>query len=712
MATPKTETPIPAQMPDDVEKFENFFHFYEQVPDKPLYREMIRNLQGLDELIFLYEDLATYDPGLAERLRDNPENRLDDASEALKNIMRIDRGGNLTPLEEENLHCRVFTKDNSLFVPLRDLEQAHIEKLVYLKGTVTGISKVKPEIVSLTVECKDCGHQFEIDQYDLEMKYPKRCLNPGCKNKGEFITIKRDTKRVNWQSLGVVECIDEIPDGRIPESQTAIMRGNLVNLCRPGDVFSMMAIYQMWPAKNNLRVWDTNIQGIMMEATSQLPVSITISDEDLQEILKLSKLPEIRKKLCYSFSPSIVGRDDAKMAILFLIVGGNPRKRKDGAHIRGDIHILLVGDPGVGKSALIESLQLLCPRVIVSTGGGVSKAGITAAVVKDEITGSYSLQAGVLVLADQGYAVIDEIDKMEAEDRANIYSAMEQQRIHLNKAGINATLNSRASVLAAANPKGGRWDASKSSVDNLRKLPPFLLSRFDEIIVMVDLPDHKRDSIIGRAILGLDNSSLNPPANEDERIKIPEEEDFIPRDLLGKYLYYARHNIKPVFTKEASQHLLDFYVGMRDQYDATKAVSLSPRNLEGLQRLIEAWAKLGLQKQVTLDDVKQVISEIYLPYLKTVGYDEMRQEFNVDSLTSGLTNSVKNALNYGLNLLREMMRENKNQPVQEDDFKERLSVDPEKIDKLESSYVVQKLINEKMVDLVNLNGEKCLKILR
>lgn len=711
MATPKAENPIPPQMPDDVEKYENFFSMFEEVPDQRKYRLLIQSLQGLDELVFLYEDLAVYDPALATRLREHPSKGLEDATEALRNIMRIDRGGELTPLEEEKIKCRVFTRDNSLFVPIRELEVLHLSKLNFIRGTVTGVSGVKPEINILTVQCNDCGHDFQFPQWGLTMRYPEKCTNPGCKSK-TFVTIEEKTAGPNWQSVTVVESIDDIPDGRIPENKIAIMRENLVKRCLPGDQFSMMAIYHKYQSRGKSRVWDTDLECIMLEATSQQPVSVSITDEELQVILQLAKDPNIRKRLLKSFAPSIVGRDDAKMACLLLSVGGVADKTEDETHIRGDLHVLLVGDPGVGKTKLMESLQKTCPRVIICTGGGVTKAGLTVAVIKDD-KGNLSLQLGVIPLAHLGIACIDEMDKMEEEDRSNIYSAMETQLISIHKGGFNTDVNSQTSVLAAANPKDGRWDPSKTSVENLRKLPPFLLSRFDLIIVVIDQPDHERDSLISAAILRLNKKPI-PSCEEETKVETKPEEDKIPIEILRKYLYYAKHNFKPQFTNEASLYLQKFYLSMRDQYEATKAVSLSPRNLGGLIRICQAWAKLGLQNEVALDDVKQVISEIYLPFLVTVGYDASKCIFDMDLLTSGktpspsITSEIDRAKKYCLKLLSDLIHQN-NQPVLVDLFEEML--DPAKIENLEPSYVVQKLINEKMVDLVTIDGEKYLKIL-
>ena len=419
---------------DPVENFEDFFRFYQDEPDKFKYREKIHELYstGGNTILFLYGDLLDYDPKLAHELYENPEKILDDAVEAFKNLLRIESGGAIN--ETVDYFVRITTGKDQLVVSLRGLRAEHIDKMVCVHGILVRTTPVKPQIITATFECQDCGHQFEVDQFDTVLIKPAKCMNPGCKNKNKFILVSRDSKFIDWQSVHIQESPEELPAGRIPRAVQAILTHDLVERARPGDRVKIIGVYRSVPQENargtKSTIFKTFLQVNNIESKEDESDNLHTTDEELEEILRLSKEPMIQKKIGRSVAPSIMGMDHVKMAAALLLFGGVAKVKPDGGHIRGDIHVLVVGDPGTGKSQILHSAYRLSPRGIFTSGKGSSAAGLTAAVMKDPDTGGMSLEAGAIVLADGGVACIDEFDKMRNEDRVAIHEGMEQQSYH------------------------------------------------------------------------------------------------------------------------------------------------------------------------------------------------------------------------------------------------------------------------------------------
>ncbi|HMF32789.1 MAG TPA: LAGLIDADG family homing endonuclease [Candidatus Lokiarchaeia archaeon] len=421
---------------DPVENFEDFFRFYQQEPNKFKIREQIHDLysSGGNSITFEYEDLLDYDPKLATELRENPEKTLEDAVNALKNLLRIEAGGVID--ESLDYFVRVDTATSQLAVTLRGLRAEHIDKLVYIRGILVRMTPIKPQIVTATFECQDCGHQFGVDQYDTVLLKPAKCLNPGCNNKTHFILVSKDSKFIDWQSLHIQESTEALPAGRIPRAIQAILTHDLVDRARPGDHVKIMGIYRSIPQENargaKSTIFKTFVHANNIECKADETEEAHASDEELEEIFRLAKEPLIQKKIGRSVAPSIKGYEHVKMACALSLFSGVAKHKADGGHIRGDIHVLVVGDPGTGKSQILQAAIRLAPRGLYTSGKGSSAAGLTAAVVKDSDTGGMSLEAGAIVLADGGTAGIDEFDKMRNEDRTAIHEAMEQQSYHYN----------------------------------------------------------------------------------------------------------------------------------------------------------------------------------------------------------------------------------------------------------------------------------------
>jgi replicative DNA helicase Mcm len=342
-----------------------------------------------------------------------------------------------------------------------------------------------------------------------------------------------------------------------------------------------------------------------------------------------------------SIAPAIYGYEEVKEAIMYLLFGGVPKER-EGTKIRGEINVLLVGDPGTAKTQLLKFVQSVAPRGVYCSGRGSTGAGLTAACQRDPDTGEMTLEAGALVLADRGVVCIDEIEKMRPEDRVNIHEPLESQTISVAKGGIVATLNARTAVLAAANPVFGRYNVFKTIFENLASLPATLLSRFDLIFLMLDKPEPERDKKLAEHILNLHRGTVPPPP--------------IPRELLRKYIAYARQ-INPELTPEAAQLLNDFYTKVRARVEKVETLTeIGARQLEALVRIAEARARAALRDKVLQEDAAAAI-KITAQSLKQIGVDVETGEIDAEMLLTGKPKSVRDKMSLILSLILNMEME-------------------------------------------------------
>ena len=388
------------------------------------------------------------------------------------------------------------------------------------------------------------------------------------------------------------------------------------------------------------------MNAVSIEKQEQAFEEVEITEEDEKKIIEVSKTPDLYEKMRQSIAPTIYGLDVEKDAMVLQLFGGVPKTMPDGTRIRGDIHMLLVGDPGTAKSQMLTYMSKLAPRSIYASGKASSAAGLTAAAVRDEFgEGQWTLEAGALVLADMGIACIDEIDKMAEQDRSALHQAMEQQEISVAKAGINATLKSRCAILAAANPKLGRFDEYIPIHEQIN-MPPALLSRFDLIFSIIDKPNRERDNEVATHILQTHKAgevkehrlrarSTEYSEKEEEKLMKPVTPYFKP-DFIRKYIAYAKRNIFPVLQDEAIKRLNDYYVSLRSSSE--ESIPFTPRQLEAFVRLAEASARVRLSDKVTVGDADIAIN-IIEKYLRRVGFDRETGRFDIDMITTGISKS-------------------------------------------------------------------------
>ena len=486
---------------------------------------------------------------------------------------------------------------------LRQINSETIGKITSVSGMVVRASEVKPLAKELTFVCPDEHPTKVIQIKGMDVKMPVICDHANCKHR-DFELKPEASKFIDFQILRLQELPEDLPPGQLPHYIDVTIKQDLVDNARPGDRIILTGVVRIEQESvtgvtrghsglYRLRIEGNNVEylGGRGSKKARKTEREEISPEEEKIIKALSNSPDIYERLRDSFAPHIQGQSLIKEAILLLIVGSTQRQLGDGSKIRGDINVFLVGDPGTAKSEMLKFCARIAPRGLYTSGRGSTAAGLTAAVVRDK-TGIMMLEAGAVVLGDQGLVCIDEFDKMKPEDRSALHEVMEQQSASIAKGGIVATLNARTSILAAANPMYGKYDPFKNITENVN-LPIPLLTRFDLIFVVRDIPTKERDEQIARHII-----ELHTPQGTDNR-------SIIDVDILTKYLSYAKRT-NPTLTKEAEEKILAYYLQMRN-VESEEMITVTPRQLEGIIRLSTARARLLMKDQVEEEDAERAI---------------------------------------------------------------------------------------------------------
>ena len=420
-----------------------------------------------------------------------------------------------------------------------------------------------------------------------------------CGNRRRFKLLPEKCVYTDTQFIQLQERPEELPPGEIPEPLTTILRGSLIRCASPGDRVKVVGVVTVKPTKKSGLDFIKILEANSIIVLNRNNIETRLNEEKIQQIKALSQQPNLEEILIDSYCPSIYGWRYVKKAILRCIFGG-VRKDKYGSTVRGDIHCLLTGDPGLAKTAMLLFGKEVCTRGVYDTGRGVTGVGLTAALVK--IDEKFVLAAGTLALGDMGNVFLDEFEKMNRDDREVIHVPMENGIITVSKGGLKATLNSRCSIIAAMNPVDGRYNVYKTLLNNLRRkpedFPDSLVSRFDLIFIMVDDAKASVDTAVANRMLGLEKV--------DRR-------DFIPLDLFRDYISYSKH-VKPTIPDDIKQRIRTYYENKRQEMRKDQTKIFTPRQLESIERLVEARARMYLREEATMEDLEDSLwlHEIYV----------------------------------------------------------------------------------------------------
>ncbi|MCK5624434.1 minichromosome maintenance protein MCM [Candidatus Pacearchaeota archaeon] len=579
---------------------------------------------------------------------------------------------------------RLINLPKSQEIKVRNIRSKHLNEMIIVEGIIRQASDVRPQVVNAKFECPSCGTVIGVLQIEKKFREPSRC---SCGRKGGFRLISKEM--VDTQRLVIEESPESLSGGEQPKRINVFLKEDLVEpkmeeKTTPGSRVKIIGVLKEVPVPLASGGLSTRFE-LAIEVNNIIPLEETfeeldINDEDETQILELAQDPRIFDNLARSITPSVWGYEEIKKSLVLQLFGGVKKVHGDGQTSRGDIHILLIGDPGVAKSVTLGFMAKISPKGRYVVGKSASGAGLTATVVRDEYLRGWSLEAGAMVLSNKGLVCIDELEKMDPQDRSAMHEAMEQQTVTISKANVQATLRAETSVLAAANPKFGRFDPYQSIAQQI-DIPPTLINRFDVIFTLRDIPDKIKDERIANHVL-LEHRKEG-------------EDMLIPRDIFRKYVAYAKQRIKPVLTDEAVEELKNFYVELRNRpvssESAMRPIPISARQLQALIRMSEASAKIRLSKLVTKEHAKEAI-ELMKYYLMQVGYDYESKTFDIDKI-SGMTASKRNKVlivRESINTLKERLGELIPIEEIEKELEEKLSKD-------EIEYAINELIKNSVI---------------
>ncbi|MGB9635417.1 MAG: minichromosome maintenance protein MCM [Candidatus Micrarchaeia archaeon] len=581
-----------------------------------------------------YNELSRWNSEIADMLLTEPDKVISAADEALLRC-GLEKKYGYEP------HARFFNlPDMGLLV--QDIGAAHIDKLIRIEGVITKRTEIMPKVKMAFYKCSNCGATYKII---VSKNTRPMTLCEVCKKRIDF--SEEESYFVDIQRCEIQELLERLRGGAQASHIVMMLEDDLVNTVNPGDNVSITAILRIRPpqkGKSDSNIYTKYLDVVSIEKMQKEFEQIEISEEEEKKIRELSKDPHIIKKIADSLASGIYGHEKIKEAIALQLFGGTRNKTLSGnIPIRSDIHILLIGDPGAAKSKLLQYVMEIAPKSMYVSGKTVSGVGLTASAEKDELgDGGWVLKAGALVLASGGICGVDEFDKIDDKERAALHEAMELQSVSVAKAGIVARFKTQTSIIAAANPKYGRFNVNQYPADQF-DIPPTLLSRFDLIFPIFDVLDEEKDKEMARHILASHASGM------DEK----KEGGPIDKDLLRKYIAYARKNVSPVLTKEAMDKISSYYVEMRKVGKHQGSVPITARQIEGMIRLSEAAAKARLSSFVEATDAEVAI-RLFDYSLRQIAMDTTTGKLDIDIIATGQPKARTERFALIINIIREL----------------------------------------------------------
>jgi replicative DNA helicase Mcm len=593
-------------------------------------------------------EVEKFDPDLANYTLQNPTLSIKCAEDAVKRMVSH-------ALTNPFVHFRIKDLPHDSRVEIRKLRAKHLGTFVSVEGLVRKATEVRPRVTLAEFECARCGHRITVEQEGMLFHEPIECSKEegGCgrgTGSTKFRLLTDPSRFVDTQKIEIQEPPEGLRGGAQPERLVGYIEDDISGRISPGDRVILNGILRSAQKGGQVKstLFEIHLDINSAEEEEKEYEEVLITPEDELKIIEFAESPDALDRTIASISPTIYGYEQEKEALALQLFGGVSKIMDDGTRIRGDIHIALIGDPGTAKSQILRYMAQLAPRGIYTSGKSSSAAGLTAAAVKDEFgEGRWTLEAGALVLADKGLCCIDELDKMNDQDRSSIHESLEQGTISVAKAGITATLQSRCAVLGAANPKFGRFDDSRNIAEQI-DLPPALLSRFDAIFTMTDRPDSVQDRKVASHILKAHRRGEVRLQESPEQITAVDTAEILrdstglvpamDREFLRKYVAYSKRLI-PIMSDEAVRTLEGYYVSIRKLGEGEAAsVPITARQLEALIRMSEASARARLSGIVNTDDANRAI-KIVEYYLSKVASEGGRRD--IDIIATGTSRSQR-----------------------------------------------------------------------
>ena len=592
-------------------KFKNFLHTW-QIDNEFVYRKQLISNGQLGEyyLRVSMEDLKIYDEKIASDVRYKPMFYTPLLERAIKELYaKYNPNCDLFSLSDFQL--QLVSSENPRY--LRSLKSDQIGQVVHITGIIISAGSIQIKALNVIMKCGSCKtEKRESVEKGLNGFYlPAFCdINKNTGDKcapNSFVVLTDESEYIDMQVLKIQESPENLPTGEIPRTYRILCERYLVDKMIPGNRVAITGIYTLMENRvikstattGNQKMPYLYVLGFDLDSMTSRKMNPIFSEEDKDMFNKMSKSDNIYETISKSIAPNIYGHPDIKKAIACMLFGGSPKRLPDKTKLRGDINILLYGDPSTAKSQFLKYVHQVAPISVYTSGKGSSAAGLTVAIIKDPTSKDFQLEGGAFILADGGVVCIDEFDKMRAQDRVAIHEAMEQQTISVAKAGITTVLNSRTSILAAANPIFGTYQDNKKISDQI-DLQTTILSRFDCIFIVRDQKNEAMDRKMVDHIMNIFSNNARTSANENNH-NIRE---------LKNYIAYARTQSSPRLDMESASLLQDIYVKQREEIRRGESrgknkIPLTVRQLEAIIRISESLAKMRLSNHVTMDDVKE-----------------------------------------------------------------------------------------------------------
>ncbi len=544
-----------------------------------------------------FQRLEQYDNDAGERLLNTPDSELKNILQALK---EYDHPGD--PLDRVIISIKNMPASET--APIYKIGAEHVNKLIAVKCRISKQGPKKNKLLEGAFKCQRCDHTTVLYQPDDKYIEPFECDNDVCGRKGPFKLIHEESVFVDEQKLELQDLNETLKPGQPVRDVIAVLRGKdlITNIPAVGAQVVVTGIVRTVYKKDS-SLFDVHLEVLHIEPT-EAEIDVSVSAADKKEFKNLSLHPDIFDTLISSTAPEILGYSEIKLALLCSIVSGS--KRANG-ELREYVHVVIVGDPGTGKSALLKSVRALVPKAQYSAGRGSSVAGLTVAVIKDELSGSgYTAQAGALVLADNGLMVLDEADKLEPGDLQALNTALEESFIEIHKGGLNQKFNTRCPVIAILNPKYIRFDGYKPLIEQI-PIPPDTLSRFDLVFKILDIPEQTKDRAVAEhQAKNWKRIESGSQGEEVGVVAVADNSEVLPLEKLRKYVSHAK-SFEPKTNDLVRAAIIDHYLTLR-KIDETGTIAATARDNNALYRLTKAIAKLRLSNDCSIEDVKRAIS--------------------------------------------------------------------------------------------------------